>query len=320
MLGRRQYRIKVFQALYSWFQGGEPKLDLAEKNLFQSIDKIRELYFIQLSFLLEVVEFYRRRSEDARHKFYPTEEELNPNPKFLQNRVINMLITNKDLARQATYYKISWTEEQEMVRKIFQKIRTSKILQEYLDSGVDSFEEDLEVVWKIFRKYIEKSQELRFYCEERSIFWYDDFDTAAGFVLKTIKLIPPTFTENDDLTLLFGKTDPEEIAEDRKYIRELFHKTINHSEEFEKLIETRTRNWELDRIAITDIIVLKMALAEFIHFPSIPVKVTMNEYIEVSKHFSTPKSKLFVNGILDKLVEDLNHDKKIKKTGRGLMT
>lgn len=319
MLGRRHYRIKVFQALYAWYQGGESRQDVAERMLIQSIDKIYELYFMQLSFFLEVIDFYRRNQEDSKLKFVPTEEELNPNPKLIENPVILLLQNNADLQHQIAHYHFSWTEEQEMIRKIFTKVKNSKDLKEYLNTTDTTFEQDRDFVYKIFRKYFSKSSELQYYCEEKSIFWYDDFQSAALFILKTIKLLGPEFPEKKSLTQLFEKDEDDNPADDKKFIIDLFLKTISQSENLEELIKGKTKNWELERIALTDIILIKMALTELIQFPTIPVKVTLNEYIELSKVFSTPKSKMFINGLLDKLVDDLKKDKKIKKKGRGLI-
>jgi transcription antitermination protein NusB len=319
MLGRRHYRIKVFQALYAWFQGNEGQQDVAERALLHSIDKIYELYYLQFSFFLEVIEFYRIRSEDAKNKFFPTEEELNPNLKLLENSVILALQQNKDLQIHFNEYKFSWTEEQEMVRKIYLKIRGLKDLRAYFNQTESSFEADKDIVYRIFKKCISKSPELQFYCEERNIFWVEDYQSAALFILKTLKQIPENFPPSDSLISLFPKEENDDPKEDKKFIVELFKKTIGQSDKLEEMIRAKTQNWELERIALTDIILIKMALIELMHFPSIPVKVTMNEYIELSKLFSTPKSKLFINGLLDKLVEDLKQDKKIKKKGRGLL-
>lgn len=320
MLGRRHFRVKVLQSLYAFFQGGESRIEVAEKNLLLSIEKVYELYFLQLSFLLEVIHFYKYRMEESKGKFYPTEEERNPNQKLLENRVIVQLQQNKEIMDMIARYKMSWTEEQEMVRKVQQKLKSSKDLSEYLNSGTSSYEEDQEFAGKLFRKFIAKSGDLEFYCEERSIHWADDYDVAAVFVLKSLKLLSEKFGEKDSLPALLTKDAGSDAEDDRKFLLDLFRKTIKHSEEFEKLIDARTQNWELERIALTDIILIKMALSEFMYFSQIPVKVTMNEYIEISKEFSSVKSKSFINGILDKLVGDLTEKKKIKKSGRGLMT
>jgi len=320
MLGRRHYRIKILQALYAYFQGGESRIEVAEKNLLLSLDKVYELYYLQLSFLLELIHFYRFRIEESKTKFYPTPEEANPSYKLSENRVVLQLQQNLDLAKQVNKYKIFWTEEQEMVRKVYQKLRGSKELADYLGSGIATYQEDQDFLEKLFRKFIAKSPDLQYYCEERNIFWEDDFEVAAVFVLKTIKLLSETFSENETLTSLFSKDEEDDADEDRKFILELFRKTIKNSEDWEKLIDARTKNWELERIALTDILLIKMALTELVGFSQIPVKVTMNEYIEISKQFSSQKSKLFINGILDKLVSDLSAENKIRKTGRGLMT
>jgi transcription antitermination protein NusB len=320
MLGRRHYRIKVLQALYAYFQGGEARIEAAEKNLLTSLDKVYELYFLQVSFLLEVIHFYRFRMEESKTKFYPTPEEVNPSYKLSENRLILQLQQNLQLNDQIVKYRISWTEEQEMVRKVYQKLKASKDLAEYLGSGVSTYAEDQYFLEKLFRKYIAKSPDLQYYFEERNIFWDNDFEVAAVFVLKTIKLMSESFGERDTLTGLLTKGQDDDPEDDRKFILELFRKTILNSEESDKLIDARTRNWELERIALTDILLIKMALTELTHFSQIPVKVSLNEYIEISKQFSSQKSKLFINGILDKLVADLTEDKLIRKTGRGLMT
>jgi transcription antitermination protein NusB len=320
MVGRRYYRIKVLLALYAWFQGGEHRMEVAEKSLLQGIDKFYELYYLLFSFYIEITEFYSRRTEDAKSKFLPTEEELNPNKKFLENRLLSLILVNKDLQKQFNRYRFSWTEEQNMIRNVFLKIRNSKDLKVYLNSENSSFKEDKEIVYKIFKKFIARSAELQFYCEERSIHWNNDFELAALFIQKTIQLIPEDFKEDSLLSSLLDKDEDNDPADDQRFILDLFRKTIFHSEEFEKMIEVKTNNWEIDRIALTDIILIKMALTEIIHFPTIPIKVTLNEYIDISKSYSTPKSKLFINGILDKLTIELNQEKKIRKTGRGLIT
>ncbi|NQV01622.1 MAG: transcription antitermination factor NusB [Bacteroidia bacterium] len=292
---------------------------MAEKHLLQSIDKLTELYFIQISFFLEVLDFYIRRMEEAKHKFYPTHEELNPVAKFVNNRVVAKLRENEDLTSTIRKYKISWNEEQDNIRKASQRLRESKEHRDYLYSGEDSFKEDQEFVVRMLKKYILRSPELQFFCEERSIHWVDDFEVAASFVLKTIRLLTPEFPSTTPLPSLLGRAPEGDPKEEHQFIVELFRKTIMNSDEFEEKIKGRLKNWELDRIALTDIILIKMALAEFLFFPTIPVKVTLNEYIELSKHFSSVKSKLFINGILDKLVSDLIEEDRIHKSGRGLI-
>ena len=199
------------------------------------------------------------------------------------------------------------------------KVRNLKDLRTYLSHNESSFEDDRDIVYRIFKKCIAKSTELQFYCEERNIFWVEDYQSAALFILKTFKQIPEDFSETQSLVSVFIKDEDDDPKEDKKFIVELFRKTIAQSEKIEEVIRLKTKNWELERIALSDIILIKMAMVELMQFPSIPVKVTMNEYIELSKLFSTPKSKLFINGLLDKLVEDMKKEKKLKKKGRGLL-
>ena len=319
MLGRRHYRVKVLQALYAFFQGGEPRLEIAEKNLLKSIEMVYQLLSLQFSFLFELIHFYEYRMEESKNKFYPTADELNPSLKLLQNRVLKILMENEPLKNHIERYSISWTEEQEMIRKTAMKLKASKDLQTYFNSGENSFEEDRRYLIRLFRKNVANNPDLRSFCEERSIYWHDDFDIISGYAIKALMILPENFSNKEDIINLFTKDNEDEAAESNEFISQLFSKTILHSEEFEKLISSRSKNWELERIALTDVIILKMALSEVLYFPQIPVKVSLNEYIEISKHFSTQKSKQFINGILDKLVADLKEQDLIKKSGRGLI-
>jgi N utilization substance protein B len=239
--------------------------------------------------------------------------------RLAENPVILQLQQNGELTKKIAQYKFNWGDEQEMLRKTYQKVREGKDHREYLGLTDHSYETERDYIGRLFRKYIARSPELQFYCEERSIYWADDFEWAASFVLKALKTITPDFSAASSLMVLVAKDVEDDPSDDRKFTADLFRKTVIHSEEFSALIGERTRNWELERIALTDIILLKMALTELLFFPNIPVKVTMNEYIEISKYFSSAKSKLFINGILDKLVADLKGEERIAKTGRGLL-
>jgi N utilization substance protein B len=318
MLSRRQLRIKVLQALYAFFQSKENRIDIAEKQLLKSIEKLYELYIFQLSFILEIFEFAEKRIGEAKNKFLPTESDLNPNTKFINNKFLKQLSENKDLLKKINDLKISWSDEENLIRKTFLKISESKKYKDYMSSFENSYHSDKEIVIKLIKKEISENEVLKNYYENRSIYWVDDYYTVTMLIIKTIKLFQEDWDEFVPLPLIY-KTSDKENNEDRKFIIELFRKTIIHSREYEQLIDKKTKNWELDRIAIMDIILIKMALAEILEFPNIPVKVTMNEYIELSKLYSTPKSKIFVNGILDKLIVDLKEKNIIKKTGRGLM-
>ncbi len=315
MLSRRHLRIKALQSLYAFNQSHNDRLDYGEKELLRSLDKLYEIYIYQLSLLVEIVDYANKRIEENRHKFYPTEEDLNPNTRFVDNRFIKQLADNKSYNTNVEKYKISWADEEEMIRKLFVEIRNSKFYKEYMNSPDSSYENDKDVIIKIVKKIISESDSLHFYYEERNIYWADDFYTANYLVIKTIKGFDEKQGELTPLPTLFKNNNEE----DKDFLVNLFRKVILRSDEYFLLIEGKVKNWESDRLAVMDILLLKMALAELLEFPSIPVKVTLNEYIELSKMYSTPKSKVFINGILDKMIADLRRKNEIKKMGRGLL-
>jgi transcription antitermination protein NusB len=318
MLSRRLLRIKVLQALYAHFVSENDRIDNGERQLFVSIEKLFDLFVYQFSLLVEVVDFARQRMEEAKTKFLPTPEELNPNPRFTDNRFIAQLTHNRDYRRQVDLLKINWSEEDDLIRKLNNQIRESEDYAKFLEQD-DSYEADKDILIKIFHNIICQSEVLKSIYEEKCIYWADDFDTITVQVQKTIKETPegwdefellPRFIENDKVT---------DKNEDREFVSALYRKTILNSSVYDEIITRKADNWDFERIALMDIILLKMAIAELLEFPSIPVKVTLNEYIELSKNFSTPKSKVFINGILDNLINEFKASKRIQKTGRVLM-
>jgi len=319
MLSRRLLRIKVLQALYSHFISGNDRVDNGERQLFVSIDKLYDLFIYQLSLLAEITDFEKLRMEEAKLKFLPTADELNPNTRFTDNRFITQIVKNRDYQKHVDLLKISWADEDELIRKLNNQIRESKEYARYLAQEDDSYEADKNFIIKIFVKFICKSELLQSIYEEKSIYWADDFDTVSVLIQKTIKDFREGWDEFKPLPSIFGVNDEDDSKEDREFVKQLFRKTIIHSSEFEEIISRKADNWDYERIAQMDIILLKMAITELTEFPSIPVKVTLNEYIELSKSYSTPKSKVFINGILDNLISEFKVSKRIKKTGRGLM-
>lgn len=319
MLSRRQLRIKALQALYAFIQSVNDQLDQGEKEMLRSLEKLYEIYIYQLSFLIEIVDFSRKRIEENKKKFIPTEEDLNPNTRFVDNRFYHQLANNRDLLKYIDKYKINWVDQEDMIRKLMAQIRESKDYTDYLNKPQNSYNNDKDIFIKIIKKHLSRSEILQFYYEEKSIYWYDDFFTANLLVIKAIKGIDSSWDEYHKLPVFFEKDSEGNQNEDKEFIINLFRKTIIKSAEYEKLIDEKVKNWEMDRIAVMDVLIIKMALVELLEFPSIPIKVTLNEYIELAKLYSTPKSKVFVNGILDKLIVDLKAQKRIKKTGRGLI-
>lgn len=313
MLNRRHLRIKVLQALYAYFQSNDPDYVKLEKELMSTVDN---MYCLYLSFLLsfeEIKDQAEHRIEESKKKIRPTEEDRNPNMKLVNNRIFKLLADNPVLKREANENKVSWegAENQELFRKIYLIIRESETYFAYMNNGEDSFEDDLAFALELFKEEIANSDILYGYFEEKNIHWIDDIDLMCSMVIKTIK----SFTEDVQNILPLYKDKVDEVF----FIKELFRKTISLNGESEKLIDDLTKNWELDRIAKMDVLLMKMAIAELQVFPNIPTKVTLNEYIEISKFYSTPKSHGFINGILDKAISRLHAEEKIKKTGRGLM-
>jgi transcription antitermination protein NusB len=319
MLSRRHLRIKALQALYGHFIKADNDLALAEKNLLKSTERLYELAVYQLSFLVEIVKFADKRIEENKKKFYPTQEDLNPNTKFVENAFIQKLSQNKDFLRRKNAYRINWAEQDEMIRKAYNEIRQLTVYQQYMAEPARSFEADRVLIAELFVSYMAENQSLEYFYEEISVYWANDIDIANYCVLKIINSINKNHDEFHPLPSLYNQDGKLDADEDKKFLIRLFHKTILKSRDFEQLIEEKASNWELNRIALMDIILLKLALAELIEFPSIPVKVTINECIELAKSYSTPKSRVFINGILDKMINEMKAEGKIVKTGRGLI-
>lgn len=319
MLSRRHLRIKALQALYAFFQSMNDRIDTGEKELFKSINKIYEIYIYQLSLLLEIVEFANKRLEENKKKFFPTEDDLNPSSRFINNKVIEQIANNKDFRKHHDLYKINWKDQEDMIRKIYMEIRDGEDYKNYMANPDNSYTDDRDIILKILKKNILRSENVHYFFEEQNIHWSDDFFTANMLAVKSIKHYKPEFGEDHKLPTLFKSNDFDDSDEDREFVKNLFRKTIVKTEEYETLIEAKVKNWEMERIAVMDILLIKMALVELIEFNSIPIKVSLNEYIELAKMYSTPKSKVFVNGVLDKLIADLKEKKQIIKTGRGLL-
>lgn len=307
------------QALYAHFQSEGGEVARQEKSLVSSIEGIYDLYIYLLSSLIEIRDFAHNRMEDARQKFLPTEEELNPNTRFVDNRFLAQMSDNRSLQKNIQRLKINWADHQEIFRKIFVAFKDSPAYLRYMDKVDATYADDKEIVVQLFGEFMLGSETFLSLFEEKSIHWADDIDTATSLVVKTIKKWDAKMDAFQPLPPLMISPDEEGDDLIRDFVLKLFRKTILNAANYDKLISERAQNWDIERIALLDVIILKMALTELMDFPSIPVKVTLNEYIEISKDYSTPKSRQFVNGMLDKLVTDLRSSNEIKKTGRGLI-
>lgn len=315
MFNRRNLRIKVMQALYAFYRSENPNLKKCEKELLLSIEKTHDLYIYLFLLITEIANSAGQYAELSKTKHLPTQEDLNLNPKFIKNRFIKQLAENKELKRLIESKRLSWFGDLDIVKNIFLQIKSSDEYAAYLASSDDSYNADREFIITIFKMHIANFSPLRQFLEQKSIFWAVDIDLVNHMVLKTI-ISDNSDSRSKNTSLLRQYRDTEE---DRDFVLPLFRKTILHEKEYEKLIGKKAKNWETERIAMIDILLMKMAMCEILEFPTIPVKVSLNEYIEIAKQYSTPRSNIFINGILDKLVAGFKKGKKIKKTGRGLV-
>ena len=314
MLSRRFLRIKVMQALYAFFHSEDKSLTKHEKEMFSSFERTYDLYLYLLLFVIDIRECGRNLIAIRKVKQLPTASDINPNTKFVENKIFSILSVNRQLAAETKKRTISWGDDKEAAQKLFAKIVDSKEYKDYMNSPVSSFKEDKKFISEIYREIISQDEYLQFVFEEKNIHWADDIDFVNSLVLKTIDYIPESANDNFPLATLY-----KDEQEDKKFAKDLFKKVIENSEEEEKSIQSKTENWELERIAFMDVLLMKMAITEFLYFPTVPVKVSLNEYIELAKQYSTPKSSVFVNGILDKLLAEYKTNGRLQKEGRGLV-
>jgi len=314
MLNRRHLRVKVLQALYAYHQSDEKEIKNNEKQLLQSIDKVYEMYIWMLSLIAEVIDYAANDAEERANKHLPTADDLKPNLKILENKFIMSLKHNKEYIAAVKKYKISWDFDPELARSLFIILRNSDEYKEYLQKEDDTIATDKDIIKFIFKKVILKSSLAEQVFEDKFIFWPVDKDVLQALIAKTFKNFAYDVPDLNKLAEVTGNW-----TEDREFIVDLFQKSIRFDKQYQELINTKTTNWEPERIAMMDTLLMKMGITEFVNFPSVPVKVTLNEYLEIAKEFSTPKSNSFINGILDKILTELKAENKIKKIGRGLI-
>ncbi len=314
MLSRRHIRVKVMQVLYA-FQGTESDNFVKDqKFLLHSIDNMYNLYLLLVSLMIEV----QKRAEDhlkkTQNKHLATKEEKDPNRKFINNEVLIMLRDNEQLkARFVTHNIKNWELDDEYVEIIFKAILKSDLYKTYLETRTSSFKEDKEFIIDVFKDIIAPNEKIYEYIEDKNLTWLDDLPTVNTSILKLLRKVKKTSDQFHFLPKLYKDLD------DKQYAVDLFRKTLLNQSALAKEIEGKTTNWDADRIASLDKVLLKMGVCELKNFPSIPTKVTINEYLEISKEYSTPKSSIFINGILDKLVRDYQESGELNKIGRGLM-
>lgn len=313
MLNRRYLRIKVYQALYAFWQSDGGSAAKIEKELFLSIERTYDLYVQLLLLFGEIHRIAGNRIMDRKQKHLPTQSDLRPNMRFVENPVLTLLSESKRLLAESEKRRLGWMGQGEMLNKLYKLFEESEDYKRYMALPETTFAQDKDIVLRMFLDHISDFEPLHDFCETKSIYWLEDLDLACSMVKRSIESVRP------------GETEPalsdleREPVEERAFVSGLYRRTIDLAEEHEQRIATKAENWEADRIALSDMILMKMALAEARTFEEIPVKVTINEYIEIAKAYSTPKSKSFINGILDKLFSEMKQSGEIRKVGRGLL-
>jgi len=298
------------QMAYAHYQKGEVSIQQTEKELFHSIAKSHEMYHAFLLLLLELKNFAENRIEVRKQKKRPSEEDLNPNLRFVQNAFMEQLANNRSLLNYNAQNGTPWVNHPETIKGLYNTISESDMFIEYMNSESGDYELDKRFIAKLVEKVIAPFESLYSIFEEQSVYWNDEVEFVISMVVKTIKGFTEEGEENETLLPEFKD------AEDEDFVKRLYRKTLVNKEDHMALIKQFTKNWDFDRIAYLDIILMQVAIAEILEFKNIPINVSLNEYIEIAKFYSTNKSGMFINGILDKITDHLIAEKIINKPGK----
>lgn len=307
MINRILIRIKVLQIVYSFYQNGNSDLKVAENELLFSLRKSYDLYHYFLLLITEVTNLQKRTLDIKKNKYMPTHAELNPNTRLIDNRFAAQVAENAALQKYVAEQGLSWANDEEFVKSVLDIILASDLYNEYLDNENDSYETDKEFWRCVFKKLICGNEVIEDFLEDKSIYWNDDIEIVETFTLKTIKKFEEKNGSKQELLPMFKD------LEDHSFAIKLFRQTLLKGAEYRERINNHMKNWETERIANMDLIIMQVALAEIMTFPSIPINVTLNEYIDTAKYYSTPKSGNFINGILDSIVSELKKEKVLLK-------
>ncbi|MFQ3181143.1 MAG: N utilization substance protein B [Polaribacter sp.] len=312
MINRRHIRVKVMQSVYAMLQSHNDDIIREEKFLKHSVLKMFDLYVLNIQLLVEVQKLAAKKMALAKNKILATASDLKPNTKFIDNKVINTIAESISLEGHVALNSLNnWEENSEYVKIIFEELQKSDLYKKYLVTAEDSYKVDKSFVVDFFKEIIAPNEKLAEYYEDKMISWVDDIPFVNTWVVKTLS------KQKANGVFVLGALYKDKDDED--FVSDLFRKTVLKQAEYEKDISDKTPNWESDRIAEIDMILIKMSITEFINFPTIPTRVTINEYIEISKDYSTSKSSYFINGVLDKISKDFTASNKIVKIGRGLI-
>jgi len=300
------------QSVYAMHQSKNDDLIREEKLLKLSVDKMQDMYVLLLSLMVEVRNMERDFLAASSKKILATKEEKSPNPKFINNKVVQLLNESNSLSLYIDEHNLNnWYLDSDYVKVIWKTTKESDFYKEYMANEKDSFELDKDFIIKMFREIIAPNEKIADYFEDKNISWVDDIPFVNTWVVKTLNQLTPL------KGIYVGSLYKDE--DDQKYVSELFRKTILNNGLLSEEVDQRTPNWDMERIADVDLILIKMAICEFLKFPSIPARVTINEYIEIAKDYSTEKSSFFINGVLDKISKEFDKSKRLNKIGRGLL-
>jgi transcription antitermination protein NusB len=313
MISRRLLRIKALMALYAFNRREDTSLAQAEKELMFSIGKSYDLYHYLLLLVLEIADIAGEKIDQALQKRMPSHDDLNPRRRFIDNQVIAQIRKNIEFKTYVSSKKLSWINNSHIPRLLYNKMIVWEVYDEYMKADTANYLSDRKFIIRLITELFSSSEDLHSNLEEQSIYWNDDMEYISSMVEKTLKKFKTDSGENTPLMPLFKNTEDEE------FVKILFRKAIHHSKKCSELIDKNTTNWEVDRIALMDILVMQLAITEILEFPEIPVKVTLNEYIEIAKYYCTSKSSTFVNGILDNIVKEIRDEGLFNKFGRGLV-
>lgn len=309
MLSRHFLRVKVLQSLYAYIVTENSSLDIAEKELDKSISETYDLEVYLFSSLLEMRDIAENQIEDAKGKFFPTEEEKNPNMRFVNNELLRQLSENTELTKAIEKLKINWSDQRDLLKRILNKFKASNSYKDYMSKEEITYDDDKKAVIQLLKNYLLKNESFLDYLAELKLYWESDFQYVGLSFLKFLKEFKQSDSASKSITKSFG-FDEKEI---RDFALDLFRKCIGHYDEFDSMFDKHIENWDKERVAFMDTLIIKMGLVELVYCPEIPVRVTLNEYIEMAKEFSTERSNLFVNGLLDRFLIDLRASGKIRK-------
>ena len=311
MLSRRILRVKVAKALYAHLKSGSDNLKASEKNLVESIDKAYDLYYLMMSLITEVANYAESRIELNKQKKLPTYEDLNPNRRFVDNAIIHLIANSDSVNDVLASRKLSWAQYQDAVKGVYNRLVETEMYKNYMSAQFNSFTNDKKFVEEFFQ-WLENDEVMADVVTEMSLLWADDYGFALYLAMRTVQ---HTKASHEEIKVLPKfKSD-----EDLEFAKTLFVKSLVQYEDNQEIVDHYSKNWDVERVVFMDSLIISIAIVELTHFESIPVKVTLDEWIDIAKYYSSPTSSNFVNGVLDKIVAEFKESGRINKSGRGLL-